>query len=206
MPHHYKLVYFNGRGRAEASRLILAYAGAEYEDHRFEGAEWPAYKSKTPFGQVPVLEIDNGKAVMSQSKAIARYLGNEFNLVPKDHIQAGRADMLVDGYDDLLKHFAPWFQEKDPEKKKEIWKKLEVEHIAPFLTLYEKFLGETGTGYFVNNSITWADLFLFEIFHSTKHTSPHLFDSHPKLAAFINKIASEPKIQAWLKKRPETPF
>ena len=39
-----KLTYFNGRGRAEAARLILAYAGVEYEDERFEFAEWPALK------------------------------------------------------------------------------------------------------------------------------------------------------------------
>jgi glutathione S-transferase len=206
MPHQYKLIYFNGRGRAEPSRLILAFAGANYDDNRIERADWPALKPKYAFGQVPVLEIDNGKVILSQSKAIARYLGNEFNLVPKDHILSGKADMLVDGHDDILKHFAPWFQEQDPAKKKEIWKKLETDVIAPFLKLYEKFLTDSGTGYFVTNSVTWADLYLFEALHSLKTASPHLFDSHPKLVEFVNKIANEPKIKAWIEKRPNTPF
>ena len=29
-----KLTYYNGKGRAETARLVLAYAGKEYEDHR----------------------------------------------------------------------------------------------------------------------------------------------------------------------------
>jgi glutathione S-transferase len=35
-----KLTYFNGRGRAEVSRLVLAQAGVEYEDKRLELSEW----------------------------------------------------------------------------------------------------------------------------------------------------------------------
>ena len=34
-----KLTYFNGRGRAETSRLILAYAGQQYEDCRISFGE-----------------------------------------------------------------------------------------------------------------------------------------------------------------------
>jgi len=206
MVHQYKLVYFNGRGRAEPARLIFAYAGVNYNDHRIESAEWPALKSKTPFGQLPILDIDNGKVVLSQSKAIYRYLGNELGLAPKDHIQAGRGDMFIDGYDDVQKHFVPWFQEKDPAKKKELWKQLESEHIAPFLKMYEKFLVDNGTTYFLGNSITWVDLVLFDALHKTKQGSAHLFDGHHKLSEFVDKIAKEPKIHAWLEKRPKTEF
>ena len=41
---HYKLVYFNARGRAEIARLMFAEAGVEYEDYRFEFSQWPAEK------------------------------------------------------------------------------------------------------------------------------------------------------------------
>ena len=36
----YKLYYFNMRGYAETSRIILAQAGVKYEDVRFEGEQW----------------------------------------------------------------------------------------------------------------------------------------------------------------------
>ena len=39
----YSLHYFNGRGRAEISRLIFAAAGVEFNDHRIE--DWPKTKS-----------------------------------------------------------------------------------------------------------------------------------------------------------------
>ena len=38
----YTLNYFNGRGRAEITRLIFAAAGAQYNDNRI--ADWPATK------------------------------------------------------------------------------------------------------------------------------------------------------------------
>jgi len=37
MPSSIKLTYFDARGRAETSRLILAYAGVAYEDERITG-------------------------------------------------------------------------------------------------------------------------------------------------------------------------
>ena len=39
-----KLTYFDGKGRGELSRLILAHGGVPYEDHRVSFAEWPALK------------------------------------------------------------------------------------------------------------------------------------------------------------------
>jgi len=205
MVHQYKLTYFNGRGRGEPARLLFEYAGVKYEDNRIEDAIWPALKPSTPFGQLPVLEID-GKVMIAQAKAICRYLGHEFNLVPKDHIEAARADMLVDGNGDVTTHYDLWYYEEDPVKKPEVWKKLETEHIVPFADRCEKFLTSTGTGYFVNKTITWADIFLFDFYHDAKSKTPHLFKSHPKLTEFIDKIASQPKIKAWLEKRPQTEY
>ena len=39
-----KLVYFDAAGKAEISRLILAYAGADYEDVRIDAKNWPEIK------------------------------------------------------------------------------------------------------------------------------------------------------------------
>jgi len=40
-----KLTYFNAKGRAELSRMILAQAGVDYEDVRIEKEDWPSHKS-----------------------------------------------------------------------------------------------------------------------------------------------------------------
>jgi prostaglandin-H2 D-isomerase / glutathione transferase len=81
MPH-YKLNYFNGRGRAEITRLIFTAAGAEFTDNRI--ADWPATKGDAPLGQLPYLEIDGVK--LPQSISIARYIAREFNLAGSNNL------------------------------------------------------------------------------------------------------------------------
>jgi glutathione S-transferase len=44
MLHQYKLVYFNGRGKAEPTRLLFAAAGVKYEDFRVDFSKWPEEK------------------------------------------------------------------------------------------------------------------------------------------------------------------
>jgi len=44
-----KLTYFETRGRAEISRLILAQAGVPYEDIRLTQEDWKVYKPSKTF-------------------------------------------------------------------------------------------------------------------------------------------------------------
>ena len=41
----YTLVYFNGRGRAEVSRMLFALADVEYVDKRIGVEDWPTLKA-----------------------------------------------------------------------------------------------------------------------------------------------------------------
>jgi glutathione S-transferase len=71
----YKLYYFNLRGRAEVIRYVLAAAGQEYEDVRFEKEEWASkYKAQSPTGQSPFLEIKEGNNTTTLCQSIA--IGN----------------------------------------------------------------------------------------------------------------------------------
>ena len=40
----YKLIYFDARGRAEVTRMILAAADVKYEDQRIKFEDWPKLK------------------------------------------------------------------------------------------------------------------------------------------------------------------
>jgi len=63
-----KLNYFDGRGRAEVSRLLLAEGNLAYEDERLAGEAWGKVKDTTPFGQMPVLWVDT-----TPHRAVARH-------------------------------------------------------------------------------------------------------------------------------------
>ena len=73
----YKLIYFNGKGRAELARFIFVQADVKYEDERITSG-WMELKPKTPFGSLPVL-VEDGKE-LGGSVAIARYLAEKFGL------------------------------------------------------------------------------------------------------------------------------
>ena len=40
----YKLTYFNGRGKAEVSRMVFALADQAYTDERIQQEDWPKRK------------------------------------------------------------------------------------------------------------------------------------------------------------------
>ena len=55
----YKLTYFDFHGgRGEPARMALAMAGIAFEDDRVPVGGWEQRKLDTPFGALPVLEID----------------------------------------------------------------------------------------------------------------------------------------------------
>ena len=87
----YKLTYFDIRGLAETARQILTYAGVKFEDVRLNDQQWAEMKpsmcwllficekwpnSETPFGQLPVLNIEGVE--IAQSFSIYRFLAKRF--------------------------------------------------------------------------------------------------------------------------------
>ena len=73
----YKVVYFEGRGRAELTRLLFTAAGANFEDVRVEEAKWPAVgKEESPLGQLPYLVVDDLK--IPQSISMARFVARRY--------------------------------------------------------------------------------------------------------------------------------
>merc|ERR1739842_59914 len=94
-----KLTYFNGRGRGETARLILAYAGKEYEDRRVSFEDMPSLKPSLPFGQLPVLEVDGD--MIGQSMAIARFLANQYGIAGSSNLVKAQVDDVVDVMNDV---------------------------------------------------------------------------------------------------------
>jgi len=203
----YKLTYFNGRGRAEIMRLIFAVAGQEYVDDRIDREEWPKHKSGAPFGQVPVLEVDGVK--LCQSNACARYLARQFHLAGKTELEQAQVDMLVDCFDDSIKPLYATFRETDEAKKAEIVKKYAEEQLPGYLTLLEGLLkaNHGGDHYFVGSDLTWADLaFVVFVEWTGRAKVENPLAKFPKLHALQEKVLNQPKVKAWIEKRPKTEF
>jgi glutathione S-transferase len=202
----YKLTYFNGRGRAEVSRLIFAAAGQKYEDARFEREQWPNLKPQTPLGQVPVLEVNGVK--LPQSISIARFLAKQFNLAGKDNFDQAKVDAVVDTIGDLMAAFLPARRESDEAKKQELTKKFLAEELPKHLQNLETLgkLYGNGGAFFVGNSLTWADLFFYDIGETVLGIDATGLDKSQWLKNNRAEVEKQPKIAEYLKNRPKTQF
>ncbi|XP_059150769.1 S-crystallin 4-like isoform X2 [Physella acuta] len=111
----YKLIYFNGRGRAELCRLLFVLAGQDFDDVRIQDTDWPAFKATTPFGQLPILEV-NGK-IFTQSLALATYLAREFGYHGNNNLESLAIEQVVCLTQDLVNKALLVFHELDPGRK-----------------------------------------------------------------------------------------
>jgi len=72
-----ELIYFDGPGRAQLTRLAFAVGGIDFVDTRIPQADWPALKSNLDsvpakcFGSMPC--IKHGDVLLAQSQATASY-------------------------------------------------------------------------------------------------------------------------------------
>merc|ERR1711936_1362778 len=143
----------------------------------------------TPFGQLPMLEID-GKC-FSQSKAISIYLAQEFGLYGKNNMDAFTINQVLDLLEDMIQLAIKFFTEKESVR---------------FFGYFEKMLSESGTGFFVGSQMTLADIAVYTIHSGMLKKYMGTLEGAPQVAALVEKVGNDEKIKAWVSSRPETPF
>ncbi|GAB1604680.1 S-crystallin SL11-like [Argonauta hians] len=203
----YKLTYFNGKGRAELTRLLFTAADVQFTDDRIDYyTDWPDLKPHTPNNQLPILDID-GKFIIPQSLSIARYIAREYGLAGKDTLSQAYADSIVETFDDLHVEFGKTLNEKDEVKKAELTERFRKEILLRYLGNLEKILKQNkdGTGYFVGDSLTWADLQAFHILDITLgDDDEEILKQYPKLGGLRQRIGNLPRISSYLQTRPQS--
>jgi len=194
-----KLTYYNGKGRAETARLVLAYAGKEYDDHRIVPEDMAALKPSLPFGQLPILEYEG--TTISQSMAIARFLAREYGLAGQNALEEAKIDETVDAITDFQNALYATHFERDEEVKKEKLKKVLEETIPQTLRLEKR-----GGQYFSGNGMSWAELHFLQIMEMVLSVNAVALDSFPKLKSLYERVQKIPNIENWLNTRPKTDF
>uniref|UniRef100_A0A8C8UPR4 Glutathione S-transferase n=1 Tax=Peromyscus maniculatus bairdii TaxID=230844 RepID=A0A8C8UPR4_PERMB len=157
------LHYFNGRGRMESIRWLLAAAGVEFEEELFESRE--EFEKLIQGGalmyeQVPMVEIDGMNLV--QTRAILRYIAAKYDLYGRNLQEQAWIDMYVEGLRDLS-DMIMFFPLSLPEEKE-----INLEYILQrattrFFPVYEKALRDHRQDFLVGNRLSWADVQLLEV-------------------------------------------
>ncbi|CAJ0574688.1 unnamed protein product, partial [Mesorhabditis spiculigera] len=204
---HYKLTYYAFYGLGEPSRQLFALANVDFEDHRVRREEWAALKNSTPFGQMPVLEVD-GKQ-LAQSKAIARYLAHQFGFAGETLWEQAQVDAWGDQISDYMNEVLDYFHFKvgyTPGDAEAAYQTQVIPARERFFPIAVKQLMENGSGFLVGNKVSWADLFLIYHVETFRNCRPEYVDDYPGILAHFEKVRAIPELKKWLEKRPEAQY
>ncbi|XP_030054812.1 glutathione S-transferase 3 [Microcaecilia unicolor] len=192
------LWYFNGRGRMESIRWLLATAGVEFEERFFttrEQYEKILCDGVLLFQQVPMVEIDGMKLV--QTKAILNYIAEKYNLHGKTLKEKAFIDMYSEGAYDLMVLIMayPFLSPAEKEKQLDLISKRATDRYFP---VFEKVLKDHGQNFLVGNQLSMADVQLLEAILMVEEKKADILSGFPVLQDFKVRISNIPTIKKFL--------
>ena len=213
-----KLTYFNIRGLAETSRILLAIMGQEYEDFRYplniidlasfnmEKPEFDAAKQDGKLlgslNKVPFLEVDG--TIIPQSKAIERYIASQGNMMGNSLLEYARIDSICE----CIRDFKDAYQRvRKSENREEEMTKWFTETLPERLGLLEHIVGKENNSFSVGNRLSLADVIIYVFitqFFDDKTRAMDTTNNTTNIRNIVNNVASNKNLINWLNNRPET--
>jgi len=218
----YELYYWPEiQGRGEYVRLALEEAGASYVDvARGRGGSEKMLAlmeaRRTPPFAPPFLKA--GKLMIAQTANILLYLGEREGLAPANaagalwthQLQLTLADFIVEIHDTHHPIGSGLYYE---DQKKEAKRRAAdfIDNRAPkFLRYFERVLEANRGGFLVGRRVTYADLSLFQVIAGMRYAFPkamkRLEGKHKRVVALHDRVASRPRILAYLESPRRIPF
>ncbi|KAM7060889.1 glutathione S-transferase-like [Acridotheres tristis] len=193
-----KLHYFNGRGRMEPIRWLLAAAGVEFEESYLEKKEDLTKIQKDGsllFQQVPMVEMDGMKLV--QTRAICNYISTKYNLYGKDLKERTLIDMYVEGLFDLNELLMTHVVQPAEQKEQHFTNMMDKAENRYF-PVFEKVLKDHGKDFLVGNQLSRADVQLLEVILMAEEYKADILAKFPLLQSFKARISNIPTIKKFL--------
>jgi glutathione S-transferase len=217
-----RLSYFNIQGEGEKVRLAFVLGGIAFEDVRVPFNEWGAMKATTPYGQLPLLTIDD-RVPIAQSGAMLRFAGklandNGVGLYPIDtpeKILAIEEAMGLVG--DLKREWRPPLQigmdptvfgyptdMKGTETHGALVKAMREAFVENKLPRYMGFLSKRlGDGdYLCGAEPTIADCELVPVLNrfssgGVDYVPVSCLEPYPEVTSYIERFMALPAVKAW---------
>ncbi|XP_057650647.1 glutathione S-transferase alpha-3 [Chionomys nivalis] len=192
------LHYFDGRGRMESIRWLLAAAGVEFEEKFLrtrDDLERLRNDGSLMFQQVPMVEIDGMKLV--QCRAILNYIATKYNLYGKDMKERAIIDMYTEGMmdlDELVLH-QPYIPKEEKEGN---LAKVKDKARNRYFPAYEKVLKSHGQDYLVGNKLSSADVYLVKLLYHVEELDPSALANFPLLKALRTRVSNLPTVKKFL--------
>jgi glutathione S-transferase len=210
----YKLAYFNVKGVAEPTRMMLSIAGQQFEDIRFnpagpDGEITPgSFRDFVQKGaldanlrRAPVLWF-NGQPI-GESLAMARFVARRFGFWGSNDIEGAQIDSIIEHVRDVR---ADW-QKSRSGKSGDALESAKKEWITEKLPIWAEKLEASLTtgrdGFAVGNKLSAADVFLQQLVMDTFEPKDGVLLSligAPKVVASATK--AQTAARDWIARRP----
>ena len=213
-----KLTYFNIRGLAETSRILLAITEIPYEDFRYplniidlksfnmEKKEFDEDKKNNKLlnslNKAPFLEVDN--VIIPQSKAIERYIATLGNMMGDSPIEYARIDSICECIRDFKDAYQKVRRSEDRESAMTTWF---TETLPERLALLNNILGKENNSFSVGDRLSLADVVIFCFitqFFDDKERAMNATVGISVVRSIIDNVSKHEKVVEWLSVRPET--
>lgn len=198
------LAYWDIRGLAHPIRMLLKYAGEEFEDKRYavtvtQGENGPVYNRDSWLNEKFTLGYDfpnlpyytDGTVKVTQTNAIMRIIARKHNLCGLTDAERAHVDMCADQVMDM-RHglvrlcYNPKYNDLKAGYLKELPDKLK---------LFEQYLGNKD--FLVGDKPTFPDFHLYEMLDQHVLMVPDCLKEFPKLTAYKHRFEELPAIKAF---------
>jgi len=194
------LGYWNIRGLAQPIRVLLGYAGVEFEEIHYVIGDGPEFSYEDWYKEKFELGLDfpnlpyymEGDLKLTQSNAILRHLARKHDLIGQTSAERARCDLAAEQICDLRKTFVTLCYSEDFKSQLLDY----VSKLPKSLQPFEDFLGENP--WLAGQNITWADFLAWEYFDQHVLLKPDCLASFPRLTAYHLRFKDEPKIKAFM--------
>jgi len=199
-----KITYFDAPvSRGEECRLALHAAGVDFEDNRIKREQWPGLKPTTPFGGLPVFEVE-GHAPLGQTNAILVLIGRQHGLHPKDDFEAAQHEAMMAHIEDLRTTVGNTMRIADDAEKKKVREGLAETYIPTWAANAEKHIGDAGP-FFGGSSLNVVDIKIFIVMRwfisgALDHIPTTIFAAYPKLNRIFEAVKGHEAVKSWYAK------
>ncbi|XP_068230704.1 glutathione S-transferase Mu 2-like [Palaemon carinicauda] len=188
--------YWNVRGLGQYIRLVLEYAGEQYEEKSYKFGPPPEYDRDAWFSVKPTMDLPlpnlpyyiDGDVKLTQSYAILRHLGRKYDLYGNTEKERMMVDMLMDqGRDMRMGFYMTCVNYTEDAAKKYLANQQQT------LKLLSNILGKQT--WFTGDKITLADFVMYEEFYVNTLLDSSFLDAFPNLKDFVKRFEDLPAIK-----------
>ena len=194
-----KLVYFDFNfWRIDILRLCLSHSKVPYEYIRIKRHQWPRKKKEFPFGQLPVMIINEKK--FSQTHTLAKFCATRASLYDTNELKILVIDQVLDWANEITTHIAPSIRaamrEKNFAKSKRLRKDFIKNDLIPWFSYLENLLKNSSLNKkFFTDKFSIADITAWRVifwFCSGKLDliNPSFLNETPTLKKYYDEICN----------------